>query len=142
MLELDVQIQAFIDSGAAPVTADEAMTRIGRPDDEAGNRQSTRSHRRLAVYVAVVAIAAVVITAVGLVLPGGRHNFGVTPASAAAVLDGAAEQAQAQQPLVPGPGQFLYVRTLVSMTNGTATTSGATVTYYVQELKQIGRAHV
>ena len=130
MLDLKDQIQSFIDTGAAPVTAEEVMTRDSPLRGVANERRPSRPHRRIGIYAAIVAVAAVVLAVVGLSIPAGKNNVGVMPASAAAVLESAASEAQAQQPLVPGPGQFLYVRTLVSMT------SGPKPSYYVQELKQ------
>jgi hypothetical protein len=89
--------------------------------------------------MAGVLVAAAV--AVGLVLAPWNVQLGPAPASAGAVLKQAADVAASERALVPGPGQFLFVRTLEGSIDGTGSTPDARVErFYVQEVHQVWSA--
>jgi hypothetical protein len=118
MTELNERIRDFIDTGVAPVSAEEIF--VARPSVQvrtSAERVRPRVRRRLLVLSGVVALV-IAIVIVGLVTVPGAKNAGVTPASAATFLESVAAKAATESPLVPGPGQYLYVATIETMTNG------------------------
>jgi|SRR5665213_1129410 len=118
MTELNERIRDFIDTGVAPVSAEEIFA--ARLIEQAGvgaRRARPRLRRRLLVLSGVVALV-VALVIVGLVTVPGAKNTGVTPASAATFLESVAAKAATERPLVPGPGQYLYVATIESATFG------------------------
>jgi hypothetical protein len=138
MLELGEQLRDFIDSGVTPIAPEEVMAVEYRFGGATFGGPPQRPILRTGVYAALVAVVAAALVVICLVLPNSKVGPGVTPASAATVLNSAAAQAQAQKPLVPGPSQYLYVRTLVSGINGgtLGNTSSTMVWYDVQEVWQ------
>ena len=141
MPELDELLHDFIDLGATPVRADEILRR----PPARRLRLRTRPHptslwRPVGVAVATVAV---VVSLIGFATtrsgepPSPRSGVAVRGGSSAStsVLDHAAAAADDQQPLVPGPGQHLYVRTLVGSEEATAFTPGQRMSrFYVQEM--------
>jgi hypothetical protein len=143
MPELDELLRDFIDLGATPVRADEILRR----PPARRLRLRTRPHptslwRPVGVAVATVAV---VVSLIGFATtrsgepPSPRSGVAVRGGSSAStsVLDHAAAAADDQQPLVPGPGQHLYVRTLVGSEEATAFTPGQRMSrFYVQEMHE------
>jgi hypothetical protein len=72
------------------------------------------------VVLSGVAALVIALVSVGLVTVPGAKNAGVPPASAATFLESVAAKAASQRPLVPGPGQYLYVAKVTSMVNGSS----------------------
>src|ERR1700676_4825293 len=122
MLELDEQLRTLIDAGATPVTAKELFEglRSTQPRSERvfSRRESRRPRHSRGKLVTGAAFAVAAVVTVALVVIPGSTSLTAGRASAADFLKTAATIAQRQKPLVPGPGRFLYVATLVSMTNG------------------------
>jgi hypothetical protein len=138
MLELDSQIREFIDTGASPVTVEEILTSREPMTLRSERRvQRHQSRRSRAVLVSGLAIAIVAGAIVGLVAIPGPNSLTSSRASAASFLTAAAKIAQHQKPLVPGPHQYLYVATVVSLTNGeTLPPSRKMFLYFTDELVQ------
>lgn len=113
----EARLRARQDLGAAMLTpavvADTAA--IGTPRSGWRHARWDRlpaGHRRWPLAVGAVAVVAAVATVVATVaLPTG-NPAGPTPA-AAAVLDQAAQRAAALDTPQPGPGQYLYVETII-----------------------------
>jgi hypothetical protein len=110
MPDLDEQIRVFIDSGAAPVTADEVIS--GLVGSNARGRMKVRHRPSLRVVLSgsAVAVAALVFAIVGVTLNSSGVHTEAPPASAAGFLSQIASIAAKQKPSVPAPGQYLYVR--------------------------------
>ena len=119
MTELNESIRDFIDAGAAPVCAEEifATRHIAQTRTTARRARPRLRHRRLLGLSAVAALI-VALVSVGLVTLPGTKNVSIAPASAATFLASVASRAASEKPMVPGPGQYLYVATITSMTNG------------------------
>ena len=117
MPDLSERIRDLIDAGAPPVTAEEVINASPIAQGDGRYRKWPRG-RRVGAYAGVIAAAAVILAVVDLQITPSKISTGVPPAAAASVLDDAANRAGSAKPLVPGPGQFLYVRTLVSSTQG------------------------
>ena len=138
MLELDKQLRELIDTGAPPVTVDEIVA-ARQPMTSHNETRSRRDHfrRSRAVLVSGLALAIIAGAIVGLVVIPGPNGLTSGRASAASFLNAAATIAQHQKPLVPGPGQYLYVATVVSLTNGeTSAPSPKMFLYFTNELVQ------
>jgi hypothetical protein len=138
MTELNERIREFIDTGVAPVSAEEIF--VARPSVQArinAERVRPRVRRRLLVLSGVAALV-IALVIVGLVTVPGAKNAGVTPASAATFLESVAAKAASERPLVPGPSQYLYVATIETMTNGQGQhPSPKTFWYDSEELHQV-----
>ena len=138
MPDLDKQLRELIDAGATPITAEEIFD-AHPPRELQGARRSPRRHSRRSrgLLVSTVAFAVIAGVTVGLVVIPGPTSLTGGRASAASFLEAAAIIAQRQKPLVPGPGRFLYVATLVSTTKGdTMAPSPKVFWFYVDELVQ------
>lgn len=138
MLELDKQLRVLIETGASPVSVEEIFA--SHPARELRGPRSyaaSRSRRSRAVLTLSAAVAVVAGVTVGLVAIPSPTSLTAGRASAASFLKTAATIAQHQKPMVPGPGQYLYVASEVSMTNGaTMAPSPKMFWYYVNELVQ------
>ena len=95
----------------------------------AGARTGRRARSRR-VRVAILALSAAVAAAIGLsvVLSSGR---GGAESAAAATLRKAAGVARVQTPLVPGPGQYLYTKSVDAYVATTVPAGGAGTEYNV-----------
>src|ERR1035437_8018751 len=119
MTELIERIREFIDTGVAPVSAEEIF--VARPSVKvrtSAERVRPRLRRRLFVLSGVAGLV-IAVVCVGLVMVPGAKNAGVTAASAATLLESVACKAATERPLVPGIGQYLYVATIEGMGSGT-----------------------
>jgi hypothetical protein len=114
MNELDQRIRDFIESNAAPVSVDEVFALA--PAHRRPARGRRQHHRFLLLAGAAIVVLAVV--SVSLVALPGPKSVNVPKASAAAFLDTVAVRAASEKALVPGPGQYLYVATITSNTDG------------------------
>ena len=120
MTDLNERIRDLIDGGVQPVTAKEIFSAHSSVNVSTWDVQS-RPHRRRRLLVIIgvaVLVIALVAVGVGLVTVPGAKNPGVPRASAATFLKLVATKAANEPALVPGPGQYLYVAELTSMTNG------------------------
>ena len=117
MTELNERIRDFIDNGAAPVSAEEISFDRTSATVSTGTRRARPRLGRVLVLSGVAALA-IVFVGVGLVSVPGAKNAGVAPASAATFLKRAAAKAAIEKPLVPGPGQYLYVATIEAQASG------------------------
>lgn len=112
MPDLDERIRTFVDTAQPTVTVSEIQEHL--MSKRAGGRASRMSSRRswlLAGSISVAGVAALV--AALLTIPhGGPGKSWQASTSASTILRHTAMVADSQQPLVPGPGQFLYVRLL------------------------------
>jgi len=86
--------------------ADALLERITATPAPRMRRPRARTRRRLAVPALA---AAVVATALAVAVSNGSHGTG---SAAAATLKKAAAVARTQTPLIPGPGQFLYTKSV------------------------------
>ena len=137
MLELDEEIRAFIDAGAAPVTLDEVLAHKAVHGKAPGTVRGIAPKRR--TLLAAFTVAAVVVALlIGLVVEWPGEPARSKPAmTASTILTNAALVADNERPLVPGPGQYLYVRVIDGSTEGTAFTPGKRLSrFYVQEMFQ------
>jgi len=135
MHELEERIRSLIDAGARPVTADEA--RVTHKSQEPSQLRSQRSPRGkpLVLFSVGVLVVALALVVAGLTVTRKGLSGGVSPASAATFLKIAAKKAESQTPLIPGPGQFLYVRNLEAARDEGG--SGARPWwFYVQDISQ------
>lgn len=107
MPELAERIRTYVDLAQPSVSMSEIEGALNR---RRPLRAVRRRRRRLSGGI-LVSAGVVTIVAVLLAMPQPSPN-GTSSASAATILNGAAAVADSQQPLVPGPGQFLYVRLL------------------------------
>lgn len=140
MNDLNERIRDFIDAGSLPVSPEEIYGQaFSVPVTPHGGEPRPRVRRPLFVLSGVAAFAAVVSLVVSsLVTVPGVKNNGVPPASAATFLRLVAKTAANQRALIPGPGQFLYVATISSMTNGSAQPpSRKTFFFDSDELRQV-----
>ena len=136
MTELSERIREFIDTGVAPVSAEEIF--VARPSVKvrtSAERVRPRLRRRLLVLSGVAALV-IVLVSVGLVTVLDAKNAGVTPASAATFLESVAAKAGTERSLVPGPGQYLYVATIEGMGNGTRIPPRKMFWFFADELNQ------
>jgi hypothetical protein len=153
MPDLAERIRSYVDTAQPPVSLEDVKSTVDRHQYK-GRRSRVEHGRRplLAGAVAAAAIVALVAVLVGVFGKGngGEHarsvNLAMAPASV--VLHSLATIADEQSPLVPGPGQYLYVRVLgASETNGFAPPSDGIVqsptegqkgfwTYYEQYVRQ------
>jgi len=118
MTELNERIRDFIETGASPVSAQEILTaHVSMHVMTISHQVRPRSRRRLWV-LGVAAALIIALLSIGLVSVPGVKNNAVSPASAATLLGSMAAKASRENPLVPGPGQYLYVATIVSNTDG------------------------
>ena len=120
MTELDERIRNFIDLNVTPVGMEEAIEVSDLMRHATPRRRLRR--RRLILMCGVVAVV-VALVGVGLVtIPGPKgvntHIPRAAAATAKAMLDSAATRAAVQKALIPGPGEYLYVATISSQTNG------------------------
>lgn len=83
-----------------------------------------RGRRRLAIPALAAAVAAVAIT---LLSTGGS----TTPGAAAAVLRHVASVARARTPLTPGPGRYVYTKSVDAYVNTVVPTGGASKAFNV-----------
>jgi hypothetical protein len=138
MPDLDQRIRDFIDLGAAPVTAREVLDSVVGLSGTPMPASSRRSGRRIVLFGSLVTVAALVLVVVGLSLNTTGIHAQAPPASAAAFLDKTASIAASQRPLIPGPGQFLYVRSIEASQNGMGSSPNPRVfRYYVQEVDEV-----
>lgn len=138
MIELNERIRDFIETGASPVSADEIFAaHVSTHVMTISHRVRRRPRRRLWL-LGVAAALIIALLSVGLVSVPGVKNNAVSPASAATLLGSMAAKASSENPLVPGPGQYLYVATIVSMTGGEGMhPSPKMFWYYSDELHQV-----
>jgi hypothetical protein len=138
MTELNGKIRDFIDTGAASVSVEEivAMHHLAQRGTTA-DRARPRSRRRRLLVLGGVAALAIALVSVGLVTVPGAKNAGVAPASAATFLESVAAKAASEKPMVRGPGQYLYVATIISMTNGSRIPPRKMFFYDSNELHQV-----
>jgi hypothetical protein len=147
MLDLDERIRTYIETAQPQVTLDEVKTTVARHRLETAPRRVARPKR---VLLGGAFVAAVVVTLIAVLIAnvgtgqGGKKlkpvNLAMAPASK--VLRTVAMVADGENPLVPGPGQYLYVRTLGAsvVTDGAKLPStGQEVywTYYEQGVRQV-----
>ena len=141
MNDLATQVRIVIDGATKPVSADEIIAVANRDPTPEHQPNRERDLRPRAIAVAIAgAVAAAVVTAVVASDLGGSHTPTAQSArraneTARAVLIHEATLAAAQAPLLPSPGQWLYVQT----TSGSITGAGSTTghwNYYVQEFTQ------
>jgi hypothetical protein len=119
MTELDERIRNFIDFNVTPVRVEEVMEIGNNLTRHVAPRSRLRRRKSLVMCGAVAVIVALAI--VGLVnIPGpkGTNTPRASAATAKALLDSAATRADDQRALIPGPGEYLYVATISSQTNG------------------------
>jgi hypothetical protein len=104
-----------------PVAPAQSSPHAARP-----GRGRTQGRRR---WLAVPAVAAAVAAAaLGLLWPSGDSG---RSSAAAATLEMAASVARLQTPLIPGPGQFLYTKSVNAYVNTTVPAGGAGTDYNV-----------
>jgi len=107
MPDLDERIRIYVDTAQPTVTIDEIRTYLTQ------NQSTVRTPSRRAWLLGSSLVAAGIAALVAALLAFPNDGPGKSPpASAATILRHAAMVADSQQPLVPGPGQFLYVRLL------------------------------
>lgn len=137
MLELDEEIRALIDAGAAPVTFDEVLSHEAVHTNASGAVRGIAPRRRTLLAALIVA-AVLVALLIGLVVePSGEPAHSKPAMTASTILTNAALVADNQRPLVPGPGQYLYVRTIDGSSDGMAFIPGKRLSrFYVQEMFQ------
>ena len=117
MPDLAERLREFVDTAQPSVTMDEIAQTVSRRHRGGGLVRSVGQRKPLIASL-LVAASVIVLIATLLVRMGGSNTAPrLTPSitklsSASAVLKHAALVADSQQPLVPGPGQFLYVRLL------------------------------
>jgi hypothetical protein len=100
---------------------------VAEPVAAPSRRAANARRRRFAVPA--TAAAAIAAAAVAVVLSsGGGHG---TQNAAAATLRRAAAVARAQTPLIPGPGQYLYTKSIELTINTTVPAGGAATAYNV-----------
>ncbi len=141
MPDLDERIRTYVDSAQPTVTMSEVKERLNekRPT---GRGSAMPSRRWLPSGVVAVAGVAALVAGLLTIPNAGPHR--PSPASrswstsAATILRHTAMVADSQQPLVPGPGQFLYVELLDGAREAQpfvpATGAGHALSrYYVQE---------
>src|SRR5262249_24884151 len=100
------------------------LERITEARPVTGRRPRVRARRRLVVPALAAAVAAIAIT---VAISNGSHG---TQSAAAATLNKAAAVARTQPPLIPGPGQFLYTKSVDSYLS-TTVPAGAGTEYSV-----------
>jgi hypothetical protein len=116
MPDLAERIREFVEAAQPTVTMDQVTEVLARQQRESPSVRSTGRRRPLIaitlVAASVVAVVATII-AVGANPDAAQHTRSADSGSPAAkVLKHAALVADTQPSLVPGPGQFLYVRLL------------------------------
>ena len=119
MTELDERIRNFIDFNVAPISAEEIFDIDNGVAIHVAMRR--RLHRRRALLLCGAIGVVVAIVSVGLVTIPGPKSVNAPKAAAAtakAFLDSVALRADDQKALIPGPGEYLYVATISSQTNG------------------------
>jgi hypothetical protein len=111
MPDLDERIRAYVDAVQPTVTMTEIKDHLdrGRPTSRTARRVPLRRGWVVSGVVVAVGVAALV-AALPAVLNAGPGKS--SPASAAEILRHTALIADSQPPLIPAPGQFLYVRIL------------------------------
>ncbi len=139
MTELNESIHDFIDTGATPVSAEEIFaTGPSVQMRMAADRSRPRLRRRRLLVLSGVAALVVALVSVGLITVPGTKNVSIAPASAATFLESVAAKAASEKPMVPGPGQYLYVATIASMTNGASQHPSPKMFWYAaNELHQV-----
>lgn len=139
MTELNESIRDFIDTGATPVSAEEIFaTGPSVQMSTAADRARPRLRRRRLLVLSGVAGLVVALVSVGLVTVPGTKNVSIAPASAATFLASVAAKAASEKSMVPGPGQYLYVATIASMTNGASQPPSPKMFFYAaNELHQV-----
>lgn len=123
MPDLAERLREFVDTAQPSMTRDEIAEVVSRRHQGGGLVRS--SGRRKPLIAGLLVAAGVIALVATLLVRTGASNTGsrLTPsisklASASAILKHTAMVADSQQPLVPGPGQFLYVRLLDGSTAG------------------------
>ena len=117
----------------APVRDDE-LAGAARTDDARAlldritARPVARSPRARRRWLALPVAAAVAVAAVVVALSVGGDG---TPSAAAATLRRVAGVAQNQDALIPGPGQFIYTKSVNAFMSTTVPTGGADAAYSV-----------
>jgi hypothetical protein len=114
MSDVHEQLRDFIEFNCAPVSAEEVMDTSKL---RVSHHHRASRGRRLTRGFALVAAAAVLITIVVTVIPGTRSAV-APPASAATFLATIASTAAKEPALIPGPGRYLYVASINSVTTG------------------------
>ncbi len=138
MPELEQRIRDLIDLGAEPVTAQEVIDSVAGSPGTVTPAISRRSGRRIVLFGSLATVAALVLVVVGVSLNSTGIHAQAPPASAAAFLDKTASIAASQHPLVPGPDQFLYVRSIEASQSGMGSKPNPRVfRYYVQEVDEV-----
>jgi hypothetical protein len=147
MLDMREQLAEYADTLPPPVTISDVQRLVDRPKNYKLRSPLLRHPRLTLSAVAGLAVATALLIAVISVVSGGSskgpasHSGALSSAPDTAVLDKLASLADDQTPLVPGAGQYLYVRTLGAspVTQGfksPGTGRQETWTYYEQVLTQ------
>jgi len=119
---------------AGEVDSPEARALLARIVETPLRAARPRARRR---RVAIPAFAAAAVAAaIAVFVSVGGHG---TPSAAAAMLRKTADVARAQTPLVPGPGQYLYTKSVAGAINTTVPVGGADAVYnvFVPEVREI-----
>jgi hypothetical protein len=113
MPDLDERIRTYVDTAQPTVTMSEVKQHLSG-DTLTSRTARTSSGRGWVLGGAAVAagVAALVVALIAVPNGGPRKSSPTSVSSAATILRHTAMVADSQQSLVPGPGQFLYVRLL------------------------------
>jgi hypothetical protein len=130
MTELNERIRDFIDFNASPVDVAEVLA-LGLDHVGPPHRARRRQSRILAMCGAASVVIALV--SVGLINVPGPKSGNASKASAATFLESVAKRASDEKALVPGPGQYLYVATISSQTNGESLPPASKAFWYNSE---------
>ena len=109
MPDLDERIRAYVDTAQPRVTLREIKECLNENQPMGRSRSNSRRKWLLGVSAVVAGVAALMVAFLTVPNAGPGKS---SPASAATILRHTAMVADSQRPLVPGPGQFLYVRLL------------------------------
>ena len=109
MPDLDERIRAYVDTAQPRVTLREIKECLNENQPMGRSRSNSRRKWLLGVSAVVAGVAALIVAFLTVPNAGPGKS---SPASAATILRHTAMVADSQRPLVPGPGQFLYVRLL------------------------------
>jgi hypothetical protein len=136
MRDLSERIRTYVDMAQPTVTMSEINERLNR-NDPRSRAARTLSGRTWLWGGVIVAAGVAALVAALLTIPAAGPGKS-SPASATTILRHTAMVADSQQPLVPGPGQFLYVRLLDGSREASdffpvSQTGHALSRFYVQE---------
>jgi hypothetical protein len=106
-------------------TAHALLERITATPPVARRQPRVRTRRRLVVPALAAAVA---VSVLAVAISNGSHG---TESAAAATLKKAASVARAQTPLIPGPGQYLYTKSVDAYLDTTVPATGAGTEYSV-----------